>query len=511
MSEIGSEVGSATLQIGEKGLSELLNLLKYLLSLRDPNKKIAKMQAKQMKKDIKASKEYEGQINLKNLKKSGKVVPLSVPMKEEQMKKFENYAKMVGLPYSAISNKNIKQELKEVEEKIEKLKEEYTGKDISENAEYKVLDEQKEKLQNMKKEFIIVVREDDLLAIKGIIDKMNYEELNSTLENSSLPEEIINEEKEANADNLFEEFNQVSNDSFLSGREDIGIDDSITTIMGIDGAIIVDRMDPDTYIEMNISSELNAEGVPFNISDFKVVNKGVEQECSTYKTGKYTYYSDKNFESTSEKGVANWKKAKEEMKEKCGIVTAPLIFKNKDEWEKYKNIYIKKNDEFKLDEMKDLNVKVDEIVFYDVMPRINEINELEKKIDGLNPEDEKIKIMIREKENLEKLNETQNKIARGAVVGEDIDEYKKNYKELLKDREEIINRSRTIASVEAVKEMKQQRKTETVEEHHNHIVDYKPKSRGKEYFDQKMKKSQERKSKETKKTKNKTKDIGERQ
>lgn len=507
MSEIGSEVGSATLQIGEKGLSELLNLLKYLLSLRDPNKKIANMQAKQMKKDLKASKEYEGQVNLKNLKKSGKVVPLSVPMKEEQLKKFENYAKMVGLPYTAISNKNIniKQELKEVEEKIKKI-EENNEDNLFEIAEYKALVEQKEKLQKMKKEFIIVVREDDLLAIKGIIDKMNYEELNSNLENSSLPEEIINEEKEANVNNLFEEFNEVSNDSFLNGNEDIDIDDSIATITGIDGAIIVDRLDPDTYIELNISSELNAEGIPYNISEFNVVNKGVEQECTTYKTGKYTYYSDKNFESTSEKGVENWMKAREEMKAKCGIVSAPLIFKRKDEWERYKNIYMKKNDEFKLDEMKNLDVKVDEIVFYDVMPRINE---LEKQLDGLNPEEEKTKVMTREKENLEKLNVTQNKIARGAVVGEDNDEYKKKYKELLKDREEIINRSRTIASIEAVKEMKQQRKTETVEEHH--IVDYKPKSTGKEYFEQKMKKSQKRKSKENTKTKNKTKDIGERQ
>lgn len=99
-----------------------------------------------------------------------------------------------------------------------------------------------------------------------------------------------------------------------------------------------DRNHPDNYMEVTSEPQMH-EGHWFTNTEYRVFNNGAEQHCDEFSHGKFTHYVRKDGENSSSYGEEHWQSMKQEMKDKGGFTDDMLVFKNKEDYLRYKDSY----------------------------------------------------------------------------------------------------------------------------------------------------------------------------
>lgn len=245
MSEFGNETATATLKMGEKGIDVLAKLLKYLMERGEhsTDRKYKKEQLRQMKSSSKKeqAREYlnnnRGLIRAKQMFMSGeRLIPIGTAMSQNELSRFSRYAKVEGIPFTAIKDERVMEELRQVKKELKELTltagtEGLTKDQVNRKKE---LETKAEELANRRDDQIVIIREKDLEIVKNITDRMNKEinlkNIDRELESlKSLGNDLTDEQKQrieelqkSKHDILRDEF-----DSFNSNNNTV-ITDSLT-------------------------------------------------------------------------------------------------------------------------------------------------------------------------------------------------------------------------------------------------------------------------------------------
>lgn len=479
MSEFGNETATAVLKLSEKSLEALLKLLKFLMERNERvvNNNLKKEQLKSIKDQKEKQKAIDylnktrGYARMKQMLKSGeKLIPVGTSLSPREQKRFNHYAKISGLTYSSISDKRvaekiklIREDLKELEAKIE-IENAKGGFDISKLSEqdrlkYENLTKELEKLEEKRANRILIVRDKDLELVKDITDRMNMDirfedietEISTMKEKENLTredEQRIKELEKEKSDleySSFENFNEKSNDKVLAEamgevtHESIDFDKALLKVTGRVNekpCIVCERTNPSNYIEVSSTQEVSDEGKSYINTEYKVYNQGKQQKCDEFKHGKFSHYSDSKGRNSSYSGSKHWDNMKKEMQQKSGFTNDLLLFKHKEDYEKYVEQYKKVVE--KITPREDtISYEADSNSFKDCMGIINRLqgqlsdhnislnsqrelcNATTKNVihyDKNMNDDEKLayvsgKNMVTRIENLEKMNDIQNRIA----------------------------------------------------------------------------------------------------
>lgn len=377
MSEFGNETATAAMRLTETSVKSLLELIKFIMTRdeRKINKEYKKEQIKQIKEkgNIEEAKAYlnahRGKVKMQRLVKSGeRLIPIGVPLSQKELARFNSFAKIEGLVYSAVSDQKNAEEIKKVRKEIkdiEKRGKSKNGKFSVDNLSnedkerYQNLSERMETLRNQREKRIIIVRAKDLEIAKDITDRMNTEillgnvdkELDAIL--SKGEQNLSNEEKERVADLMkerekiikgeYEDFNSQNNSNIIKGYENFSFERAVNKVTERDYGetiYICDRLHPENYIEASSEPKTymddNGEVRTFTNTEYKVYKNGIQQKCSEFSHGKFTHYSQRDGENSSTYGDEHWNNMKIEMKEKGGFSDDCLIFGSKEDYESYK-------------------------------------------------------------------------------------------------------------------------------------------------------------------------------
>lgn len=98
--------------------------------------------------------------------------------------------------------------------------------------------------------------------------------------------------------------------------------------------IACDRDSPENYMEVTAKQEKEEDRTYIN-TEFKVFRNGEEQRCEEFSHGKFTHYSDRNANNSSEAGEQHWENMKKEMKEKGGLSDNLLLFPSREDYQKF--------------------------------------------------------------------------------------------------------------------------------------------------------------------------------
>lgn len=483
MSEFGNETATAVFKLSEKSMDALLKLLKFLMERneRAVNNNLKKEQLKSIKDQKQKQKaiayldKNRGYARMKQMLKSGeRLIPIGTALSPREQKRFNHYAKISGLTYSSISDKRvaekiklIKEDLKDLEAKAEiQTKIGNFGKSLNlaklseaDRLKYESLTKEMAKLEEQRANRILIVRDKDLELVKDITDRMNMDirfedietEINDIKDKGSISKEDEQrikdlEKKKSDLENAsFEKFNDRSNDTILAEamgdevHEKVDFDKALLKVTGRmdkEACIVCERTNPRNYMEVSSTQEISDEGNPYVNTEYKVYNQGEQQKCDEFKHGKFTHYSDSKGNNTSSYGNKHWENMKKEMKQKGGFTNDLLMFKHKEDYEKYVEQYQKAVE--KTTPREDtIAYEADGNSFKDCMGIINRLqgqlsdhnlalnsqrelcNATTKNVihyDKNMEDDERLayvsgKNMVSRIENLEKMNDIQNKIA----------------------------------------------------------------------------------------------------
>lgn len=408
MSEFGNETATATMKVMEKSMDALMSLLKFLLERNQKNiqNKLKSEELKMLQKDnqVKQIRDYlnktNGYVRANKLYKSGEnLIPIQVPLSQQELKKFDTYAKMSNLTYSSISDKRNTERIKEVKNELNKLSltATETGLTKDELKRQNQLKSQLEELEKQRQNRIVIVRERDLEIVKEITDRMTMEikleniesEITELKAKHNLTEQeqqhLLNleQEKAKILDSNFDSFNDKSNDGIISsalGKEksqSVSFDRAISKVTDAkyltEPCYVCERTKPNNYMEISSEQSVNDKGLPFTITEYKVFNDGLQQQCSEFSHGKFTHYSDRKGNNTTSQGDKHWTNMKNEMKTKGNFTNDLVMFKNKEDYLEYVTQYKAKENE--LNKIKEKTFEVEGRTYKDCMSIIKEKKE----------------------------------------------------------------------------------------------------------------------------------------
>ncbi len=382
MSEFGNETTTATMRAGEKTIDSLLKLLKFIMESNDRkiNRELNKEKYNQLKnaREKEQIREYldrkRGHVRASMLFKSGeRLIPLTIPLSPKELARFNQLARIEGVTFTAIANRKIIEELRLVKKELAEITEIGSKEGLTKEqfARKNQLIEKLESLEKTREDRIVIVRSKDLELVKDITDRMNMEinfsdieeeltqlmnkgEENLTDEEKERVTELL-EEKESLLKNEFNTFNGNNNESILQGAlgnkvsyEILGFEKAINRVTDNEyrtkPCYICERTNPVNYIEVTSQPE-EYQGRTFTNTEFKVFNNGVKQTCDEFSHGRFSHYSKRDGENSSSYGDEHWENMKTEMKEKGGFTDDTIIFRSFEDYEKYKNEFIKLKEE----------------------------------------------------------------------------------------------------------------------------------------------------------------------
>lgn len=376
MSEFGNETVTATMRTGEKTISALLKLLKFIVERNDRklNRLMKKQQISQAKNNIKKGElqayldQHRGKVNATKLLKCGEtLIPLKVALSPAELKRFNRLARIEGVTYTAISNERIMEELKNARKELKDIvKQEKTGELTEEQKRIKTeLQNKINVLENQRDDKIIIIREKDLKLVKDITDRMNMEiqisdidqKLNALLAkegNLTDQEKIQLEELEAQKKSIlsgeFDAFNEENSSGIYQnavgnpGGEKLTFDRAVCRVTDRKYAdqpcYMCERTAPENYIIAS-SEPKEYDGRTFTNTEYRVFKDGEEQTCSEFSHGKFTHYSDKKGSNSTYYGDQHWENMKREMREKGGFSDDMIIFSSEEDYLNYKKNFEK--------------------------------------------------------------------------------------------------------------------------------------------------------------------------
>lgn len=279
MSDLGNDVGQASLNATVKSTEKLLELLKYLLEQwkKDYNKELVKTEFKQKKQEEKLNK-TAGYVKLKSLHESkASLTYTKAEMSEEQKNKFLKLSAQRGIPVSFIHN----------------------GKD-----------------NNGKKTYLGVF----MTKHSNIVE--------------DITEQLIRDTKIAKIESTMEEISHYKKKSFENAIK--SVDGKLTD----NPVIICERTNPNNYIKVTGIQEHYTDGRPYIASIYDVYKEGVKQRSNEFKHGEFRHNCDKMGRNSSDAGEVHWENIKSEMKEKCEFTDDILLFTDEKEYEAYNKEFI---------------------------------------------------------------------------------------------------------------------------------------------------------------------------
>jgi len=409
MSEFGNETATATLKAGEKVIDALMKFLKYLMSRND--RLLRKEQLKRLKVNNKSKEakdfidKQRGYVKTKKLFNSGeKLIPLAVSLSSKELQRFNKLAKIMGVPYTAIANQNVISEIKETKKEINELKkiEKTEGYTEEQAIKLKELTNKLESLEKQRQERIVVIRAKDLELVKDITERMNTEisfnnidaelallmekgEENLTDQERDRVNDLL-KEKEQLLKGEFDHFNERNSEEVINGSlseegMEMGFESAVNRVTDREYSeapiYICDRINPENYIETK-SQPMEHKGRVFTNTEFRVFNSGEEQKCDEFSHGKFSHYSRKDGENSSY-GSQHWQNMKKEMKEKGGFSDNVIILNNKEDYVKYKEVFLKEKEKTSVrnETVKDetINAKEGRSQYKDYAGQISHLNE----------------------------------------------------------------------------------------------------------------------------------------
>lgn len=375
MSDLGSETASASMKIAEKTVETtgktisataqaLQKMLGYLFSNNE--RTLKSLQIKSMKNELneKEAKEFvnnaRGYAKMKKLLATGdKIIPIGMSISQEQLKKFNEYSKISGLAYSTISDKRVIEDINSCRKELDEINLEAKDKGLlKEQVERrKVLEKRLDDLEKVKNNCIIMVREKDAELCTDITQRMNrdirlddidhsIDDLSSRRNLTKEEKDILNElkkEKKSIGDEYLNSFNKDKTDDILSNGENnevvkANFERALTKVTDQDSyeaIYIADINNPQNYIKAYTYPMEDKNGKTFTCTEYDVYNNGEKQKCDEFKHGKFTHYSDKNLDNSTEMGETHWNNIKDEMKNKSGLSDDVYIFTSEEKYKQY--------------------------------------------------------------------------------------------------------------------------------------------------------------------------------
>lgn len=377
MSEFGNETATATMKAGEKTIDALMKLLKFIMERND-----RKLSREYKKEQIKAMKERQGEsltdyldkkrglTRASKLFKSGeRLIPISMPMSQQELARFNTFAKLEGITFTAVADKRVMEQLKAVKKELKSIEKDaekqgyYTEEQQMRKEE---LLTQKNNLEKQRNNKIVIIRAKDLELVKDITERMNMEiqldDINNELndlekkgtENFTQEEkaryEDLQKEKENILSEEFSKFNGENNDVIYQSSvdspqwEQMSFEKAINRVTerkyAENPCYCCERTNPDNYMEVT-SEKLEHEGRTFTNTEYKVFNDNIEQKCDEFAHGRFSHYSRNDGENSTTYGDKHWNNMKQEIKEKGNFSDDILIFSNKRDFEKYREEFAK--------------------------------------------------------------------------------------------------------------------------------------------------------------------------
>lgn len=407
MSGFGDDVLSAQMKISEKGLDLLLKLLRFLESRKNLNN----FKSINMDEKIKAEKlkeiTLEKKINMQSGKIDNKLLsqskeplhPIAVKLNYNELMKLHKYAKIYGYPFSAIGSGVKPKQVKSLKQELKKLTELAKKEGLTEQQVelYKELNKKIEILSKERDDYTIIVREKDLSLIKESTDRMNediklndidkeIEELENKEDRTPAEEAVLENLKKEKEDVLkssISDFNKESADIIFNDvcnnmqSRSLSFDRALNRFTDRDfsseqATYVCERTNPNSYIEMK-SSLAEYKGYEYTKTDYEVYNNGIRQIADERlrKDGKF---SDERFESRgyNGRGVGFWENLKNDIKEKGNFTDDVVIFSNKEEFDKYRELYNKEIEKNILNEST-TSLEIDNESFKDCAGIINQL------------------------------------------------------------------------------------------------------------------------------------------
>lgn len=294
-------------------------LLEHLLNARSRyiDNVLKEQQIKYQKNILEATeasmavREGRGLVNADILCKSGEPLSLgSIELTKQQQKEFAKTAKQYGLTYSLIKNDyepNTKL-LAFAEKDLEKVN--AITNQMAENAKIQEIDN---RITQMKEKGITNFTQQDykdLATLEDLRDGIITESIGRFNQegNDAVFEKLSNEQK-ANSKGFEAALNKNTARNYSTNEP----------------CYVADRTDPTKYIEMN-SERVNFNGVDHTKTDYTVFKDNTEvHKCS-----------DGPFKG---KTPTHWSNIKNEMREAGGFSDDVVIFKNKDDFEEYRQAF----------------------------------------------------------------------------------------------------------------------------------------------------------------------------
>lgn len=327
--EFGNETATAALKLQSKAIEALMKFFKFLLERQE--KKINAEIQKERLYDVKLKKgerlaklKVEGKVGYvkaKLLQKTGDpLVAIKINLNDQQMKDFARLAKKYGLLYTSISD---------TRKSGEKVHTFYVREKDLQTAKI-ITDRMTEELQLKSfDDAINEIKAKGELSEKDLADIKYYEKCKDTILKNGTRE--FNDE---NAEIIFNDVCGEMQDKALS------FDKALNRFTDRDFSrdepyYMCERTNPTSYIELRSTLDEFA-GEQYTRTDYRVFKNDVEQtaDLSLRKDGQFT---DERF-SGRPKGF--WQSIKDDMKSKGGFSDDVVVFNNKAEFDKYKQLYI---------------------------------------------------------------------------------------------------------------------------------------------------------------------------
>lgn len=344
MGDLGTESAGSALKISSQAMDALLKILKYIFSMKDRQleRSVKRYQLKEKKEGMSLKKAQEkingkvGYIRLKEMQKAGvNLYPFKLQLKDEQMKKFSEYAKIFGLKFTGLEDKTFEgtkdryifisdKDLEIAKMVTEKLTEDLVMDKFNDEIQRleeieNPTDEQLQELQSLKSE-----RENYL---HGNVSKFNED-------NSKVIFADVCGEMSSRSLSFDKALNRFTDRDFSRTEP----------------YFVCERQNPISYIEMNSQLDMYA-GKSYTRTDYKVYKDGLEQvaDLSTRRDGKFT---DERF---SGRPKNYWETLKNDMKAKGSFSDDIIIFDSREDLMKYQQLYKESLKEVEIQEKKSAN------------------------------------------------------------------------------------------------------------------------------------------------------------
>lgn len=294
-------------------------------------------------------KKTKGKTNIDNLKQKGGTLEMAA-FSAEGYEMFEKMAKKWGLLFHEnpmFEKGKEKQETVYISypaeqapimEKILEAMKNTKLKEYQKEAELKA-DEMRLKGKE-KKEFLAASVQDKLQIFQNGNYKAGLEEYCMTSGIGRCSNEEFETVMKECYGGAYEEVREETSKGFKKKKFDEVVDELSIWRENTEPVWICEKDQPDNYIqvswEKHSSRTEDGENKEYLASEFEVYHQGEKQRCEEFKHGKFSHYSWKNGNQSSEKGKEHWSNIKEEMKRKGGFSEEVFVFQSEKEYLDYK-------------------------------------------------------------------------------------------------------------------------------------------------------------------------------